>query len=317
MIKNQLQIYQAPLQGFTDFTYRRILADTFGGVDKYFIPYLSYGKGREIKKSQLREVFPENNTGLPVVAQVLFSDSTELLELVNILTDHGHSEINLNLGCPYPMATNKGRGAAWLEKPELLDALLHDLFSKNIQAQFSVKMRAGLTDEQNFKAILGVLNQFPLTEIIFHPRTASQMYTGTANQNSFAEALGISKHPMVYNGDLSSEEDMNEFRKIMPDQNAIMIGRGLLKNPALAIQLKGEIFDEKLLRKKLRDFHDQLMDAYAERLQGGGHLLMKMNQFWEYFSESFGNPRKAMKLIKKSSSILKYNASVVEIFRSL
>jgi len=162
-----------------------------------------------------------------------------------------------------------------------------------------------------------VLNQFPLTEIIFHPRTASQMYTGTANQNSFAEALGISKHPMVYNGDLSSEEDMNEFRKILPDQNAIMIGRGLLKNPALAIQLKGEIFDEKLLRKKLRDFHDQLMDAYAERLQGGGHLLMKMNQFWEYFSESFGNPRKAMKLIKKSSSILKYNASVVEIFRSL
>jgi len=317
MTQNQIQIYQAPLQGFTDFTFRKVLSESFGGIDKYFVPYLSYGKGREIKRSQLREVFPENNVGLPVVPQVLFSDQTELFDLISILIDYGYSEINLNLGCPYPMATNKGRGAAWLEKPDALNEILQALFAKGFPAKFSVKMRAGLTNDQNLKTIIGILNQFPLEEVIFHPRTASQMYTGKANPMLFSEALLGAKHPQVYNGDLFSIVDFQELQSILPEQNFWMIGRGLLTNPALAVQLKGEVFEPKVLRKKLKEFHDQLMESYSARLEGGSHILMKMNQFWIYFSESFENPHKAMKLVKKSSSVLKYNSAVVEIFRSL
>ncbi|MFY9154456.1 MAG: hypothetical protein WAO52_20730, partial [Prolixibacteraceae bacterium] len=61
MTQNTIKIYQAPLQGATDFSYRAAYSRVFGGIDKFFIPYISYGKGREIKKSQLKEVFPENN----------------------------------------------------------------------------------------------------------------------------------------------------------------------------------------------------------------------------------------------------------------
>jgi tRNA-dihydrouridine synthase B len=107
MIQNTLKLYQAPLQGFTDFTFRKVFAESFGGIDKYFIPYLSYGKGREIKKSQVREVFPENNAEINVVPQVLFSDLTELFDLIAILIEYGYSEINLNLGCPYPQGTRR------------------------------------------------------------------------------------------------------------------------------------------------------------------------------------------------------------------
>ena len=95
-----------------------------------------------------------------------------------------------------------------------------------------------------------------------------------------------------------------------------MIGRGLLINPALASQLKGEVFDAKELRKKMKEFHDQLLEAYSSRLQGDSHIVMKMYQFWTYFSESFENPHKAIKLVKKAGSLLKYNAAVVEIFRN-
>jgi tRNA-dihydrouridine synthase len=254
---------------------------------------------------------------LPVVPQVLFSDQAELFDLISILIDYGYPEINLNLGCPYPMATNKGRGAAWLEKPDALHEILQALFDRGFPAKFSVKMRAGLTNDQDFRSIIGTLNQFPLEEIIFHPRTASQMYTGKANPILFSEALLAARHPLVYNGDLFSEADFQEIRTLLPEQNNWMIGRGLLTNPALAAQLKGEVFESKVLRKKLKEFHDQLMESYSARLEGGGHILMKMNQFWTYFSESFENPHKAMKLVKKSSSILKYNSAVVEIFRSL
>jgi len=316
MSQNTIKIYQAPLQGFTDFTFRKVLSESFGGIDKYFVPYLSYGKGREIKRSQLKEVFPENNTGLPVVPQVLFSDQTELFDLISILNDYGYPEINLNLGCPYPMATNKGRGAAWLEKPEALHETLQALFAKGFPAKFSVKMRAGLRNNQDFKAIIDILNQFPLEEVIFHPRTASQMYTGKANPMLFSEALLAANHPLVYNGDIFSKADIQELKVILPEQESWMIGRGLLTNPALAVQLKGEVFEPKQLRKKLKEFHDQLMESYSSRLEGGGHILMKMSQFWTYFSEAFDNPHKAMKLVKKSSSVLKYNSAVVEIFRS-
>jgi tRNA-dihydrouridine synthase B len=316
MIQNTLKLYQAPLQGFTDFTFRKVFAESFGGIDKYFIPYLSYGKGREIKKSQVREVFPENNAEINVVPQVLFSDLTELFDLIAILIEYGYSEINLNLGCPYPMATNKGRGAAWLEKPEALNEVLQELFAKGFDAKFSVKMRAGFTNDQDAKAIFGVLNQFPLEEVIFHPRTASQMYDGKANAQLFADAMPIVKHPIIYNGDILSTSDLETIRTILPEQQSFMIGRGLLINPALAVQLRGEIIDPKQLRTKMRDFHDQLLEEYSSRLAGSGHLLMKMNQFWAYFSESFENPHKAMKLVKKSSSILKYNAAVTEIFRN-
>lgn len=317
MAQNTIKIYQAPLQGFTDFTFRKVFSETFGGVDKYFIPYLSYGKGREIKKSQLREVFPENNGAFPVVPQVLFSDENELFDLVGILVGYGYQEINLNLGCPYPMATNKGRGAAWLEKPDVLNQVLQQLFANNFPAKFSVKMRAGMTDDQDAKAIFEVLNRFELEEVIFHPRTASQMYSGRANPQLFAEALELVKHPLVYNGDLLSESDLQELKGLLPEQDVWMIGRGLLINPALAAQLKGEAAEPKALRKRLKEFHDLLLESYSDRLDGAGHILMKMNQFWSYFSESFENPHKAMKLVKKSSNMLKYNAAVVEIFRDL
>ncbi len=315
-MQQSVKIYQAPLQGFTDFDFRKTLAESFGGIDKFFIPYISFGKGHEIKRSQLREVFPENNSMLPIVPQVLFSDGKELTELVSILTDYGYSEINLNMGCPYPMVTNKGRGAALLGKPEALNELLQQLYTKNSQVKFSAKMRAGMTNDRDAEAVFEVLNQFPLEEIIFHPRTADQMYDGSANPQLFANAVSVVKHPLVYNGDIVSVAGFQELQAILPEQNSWMVGRGLLANPALAAQLKGEVFSPKELREKLKDFHDRIFDNYSSRLDGSGHILMKMNQFWTYFCQSFDNPHKAMKLVKKSTSLLKYNAAVAEIFRN-
>jgi len=53
---------------------------------------------------------------------------------------------------------------------------------------------------------------------------------------------------------------------------------------------------------------------YSEKLEGDGHLLQKMRQFWEYFSFSFSNQHKVFKLIKKSTSVAKYNAAITTIF---
>lgn len=316
-MSDPIKIYQAPLQGFTDFTFRSIYARVFGRIDKYFIPYISFGKGHEIKRSQLKEVFPENNPEQPVVPQVLFSDEHELIELVKILVDFGYREINLNLGCPYPMATNKGRGSAWLQKPDRLEEALQKLYSAEFSAVFSVKMRAGMTNDQDFLPVMKILNQFPLEEVIFHPRTADQMYDGKANPQLFVQAFNMMKHPMIYNGDIFNETDFQLLSGILPAPAGWMIGRGLLSDPFLPGRLKNDQILENQQREKKRIFHDQVLEAYSARLDGSGHILMKMNQFWTYFSQSFNNPHKAMKLVKKSGNMQKYNAAVTEIFNNL
>lgn len=311
-----MKIYQAPLQGSTDFDFRITLAELIGGIDKYFIPYLSYGKGREIKRSQLRDVFPENNTDLPVVPQVLFSDTDELIDLVSILIGYGYQEIDLNLGCPYPMVTNKGRGAAWLTQSAELEQVLTHLFNRDFKVQFTVKMRSGMDDPHESHQIFAILNKFPLGEVIFHPRTADQMYNGKADPQIFAEAQKLVKHPLIYNGDINSVDDLLVLKELLPEQETWMIGRGLLSNPFLARQLKGEVFSRTEIRGTLEHFHQKMFERYSMRLDGMGHILMKMTQFWEYFSHSFDNPHKALKLVKKSKNLQKYNAAVAEIFRN-
>lgn len=174
-----------------------------------------------------------------------------------------------------------------------------------------------MSNPQNAQQVFEVLNQFPLEEIIFHPRTAKQMYDGKGDPSLFAQAIPMVKHPMVYNGDIFSETDLLELKALLPNQHSWMTGRGLLMDPSLALRLNGLVMDDKLRKQKLKEFHDRLFEQYSERLQGSGHVLARMNQFWSYFSQSFENPHKAMKLVKKSSNILKYNAAVVEIFRSL
>jgi tRNA-dihydrouridine synthase len=177
-------------------------------------------------------------------------------------------------------------------------------------------MRSGMDDPNEAVRIFEVLNKFALGEVIFHPRTADQMYNGKANPQIFAEAQKVVKHPLIYNGDISSVDDLLVLKELLPAQDAWMIGRGLLSNPFLARQLKGEEFSRTEMRRTLELFHQKMFERYSMRLDGMGHILTKMTQFWEYFSESFDNPHKALKLVKKSKNLQKYNAAVAEIFRN-
>ena len=107
---NRPKIYLAPLQGFTDVVYRKSYNEIFTGVDAFFIPYIS-AKNNQVLNKYRKEILLENNHQDRVVPQVLAKNSEELIFLTKLLVNHGYSEINLNLGCPYPMVTNRGQGA--------------------------------------------------------------------------------------------------------------------------------------------------------------------------------------------------------------
>ena len=311
------KIYFAPLQESTDFIYRGAHAKFFGCVDKYFAPYIMRQNDGTVKTSHLRDIRAENNQGYPLVPQILAGNSADFSFLTRMLQDNGYNEINWNLGCPYPMVTNKGLGSGLLPYPERIKLILEESLPK-INCKISVKMRTGLQSHDDIFKIIDVLNEFPLSEIILHPRFGKQLYCGEPDEAVFAEVHKTLNHSLVYNGDIESLENLNRISHLFNDIPTWMIGRGILKNPFLPILLKnGRLLEREEKAVILRNFHDEIFLKYSKFLSGSSHLLMRMEKFWSYFCFVFPDPHKTFKRIKKAANVVKYEAAVNENFQRL
>jgi tRNA-dihydrouridine synthase len=313
----QPHIYFAPLQESTDFVYRRAHAKHFGSIDNYFSPYLLVQKDGNLKKSHLRDTLPENCQGYALVPQIMAGNSADFIFLANHLATLGYEEINWNLGCPYPMVTGKGMGSGLLPQPEKIREILEAVMP-SINCRLSVKLRSGMVSGEEIFEVIPVLNDFQLTEVIIHPRIAKQLYTGTPDRELFEKVLGLSKNPVVYNGDIFTSGDFEMVQKQFQSVHTWMIGRGLLKNPFLAAELKGIQLPGREERIVLLErFHEEIYSSYATLLSGQSHLITRMIKFWEYFCFLFPNPHKAFKRVKKSVNQTKYEIAVRDNFLQL
>ncbi|NJO90377.1 MAG: tRNA-dihydrouridine synthase family protein [Chloroflexia bacterium] len=306
----------APLQGITDFIFRKLICTCFKGIDKVYTPFLRLQNDKTLKRAQIVDVLPENNVGVNLIPQILCNNVDDFVFLGGYLSDLGYSEINWNLGCPYPMVAKRKLGSGLLTYPDMINSILETGLPK-VNCDVSIKLRSGYESEEEIFKLLPILNQFPLKELIVHPRIARQMYKGSANVDTVEKSLSIYKGNVVYNGDI---KDINSFSLIKNRLDGIkhwMIGRALISNPFLVeelISLKKIEHVNKIDR--FSAFYNDLYNYYNVSLSGPGHLLNKMQNFWEYFSLSFSNSHKVWKQIKKSKSIEKLNQEVQAIFRN-
>lgn len=141
MEQNIPAIYAAPLQGFTEAAWRNAHEQTFGGVDAYYTPFIRLEKG-EIRNKNKREVLPQQNTVSYLIPQLVASEPEELNQLAGFLASQGYREIDVNMGCPFPLIANRGKGSGILPYPEKVAALL-DAMRQLPEIRFSVKMRLG------------------------------------------------------------------------------------------------------------------------------------------------------------------------------
>lgn len=308
-------IYLAPIQGFTDYIYRKAYSETFTGIDKFFIPYITL-KNKEVLNKYKKEVLPENNPQEKVIPQVLAKDSKELLHLAKFLKVLGYHEINLNLGCPYPMVTNRTKGAGLLPHYNEIRIILSDFFEKE-ELKLSIKLRAGLDSPDELENVIPVLNEFPLTEVILHPRIAKQLYSGNIYTSAFQFAIDNLKHKLVYNGDIFSLSDYTENKEVFPKIDDWMLGRGILMDPLLPLEITEESFSADERITKLKEFHQLVYDEYLLKMDNTGNVLNKMKQFWSYFSYSFPNQKKTFKTIKKTKNLNEFGSSSQKAFYSL
>lgn len=305
-----MKIYLAPLEGITNYVYRKALFECFDGFDKYFIPFIRAKQNLNLSGREKKDLLPENNEGMYAVPQILTRKAEDFIRTVELLGEYGYEEVNLNLGCPSKTVVTKGCGAGFLDRPEELERFLDEIFEK-CDIRISVKTRLGMEDASGFSELMKIYNKFPMEELIIHPRVQKDFYKNTPDLDRFTEAFATSKNPVCYNGDIFCVDDYRRICERFPELGAVMTGRGTLADPALARELRG---GERLTKVEFRKFHDQVYQTYREEVSGDRNVLFKMKELWFYMGPLFTNNKKYLKKIKKSEKCIVYEGAVAELF---
>ena len=108
-----MNLYFAPLEGITTYTFRNTHYEMFGGCDEYFAPFITPTENEKLSIKNMRDILPENNAKAPVV-QALASSSAALVDFTERIKQMGYDEVNINFGCPSGTVVKKGRGAGAL-----------------------------------------------------------------------------------------------------------------------------------------------------------------------------------------------------------
>lgn len=299
----------APMEGVTGHVFRRAHAECFGALDHYYTPFLTPPHvGKHFTNKCLREVDPASNEGLAVIPQLLTRDADEFVWAAGLLAQMGYREVNLNLGCPSGTVVSKGKGAGFLRSPDELEAFLADVCERS-PLSVSVKTRLGLADDAEYERILELYCRLPLAELIVHPRVQRDGYEGMPRREAYGKTLESAPFPVAYNGDIFSAGDMDELLAVYPQTRHVMLGRGVLGNPALPRVLCG---GAPLTAAELRRFHDALFAAYEEEM--GGNAVMRMKEWWLYASCAFADEKSVRRRVRSVRKVGEYRVAVESIF---
>lgn len=320
-----IPLYLAPMEEITGYVFRNTIDEIYGGVDKYFTPFVTPNQNKILKTREGRELIPEHNEGLNVVPQILTNNAEHFLEMYDeTLSSLGYKEINFNFGCPSNTVVKKNKGSGIFRDLYLLDDFLRETFDglKDADVKVSVKTRIGIFDDDDFPDILNIYNKYPISELIIHPRVQKEFYSGKPHMETFDYAYHNAKMPVCYNGDIKTVQDYIDIANKYPDLSGVMIGRGAVANPEVFSNIKHYLSDNTKLdtsnydnidKKKLREFCDSLLSTYESEysvIDG----ISKMKEVWSYLYINFPGCDKSIKNLRKSKSKAEYLGAINEIF---
>ena len=289
-----MELYFAPMEGITDFTFRMLHRKYYGGLDRYYIPFLTPTQHHHLAPKERREVLPEHNPDMLAVPQLLTKNSDDFNWAARELRDLGYGMVNLNLGCPSGTVVPKGKGAGFLAFPDRLDAFLEEIFSADV-LPVSIKTRLGMREPEEFARIMEIFARYPLAELILHPRTREEMYQGPLHRDWYEQARRRFSCPVCYNGELKTVPELTELAQSPAAPQAAMIGRGLIADPALALRFRGGTVKP----GTLEEFDKELGEAYLERFGSRKNALMRMKHLWSYWLQAHPDGAEQWKKMRK------------------
>lgn len=336
-----MKYYFAPLEGITGYIYRQAHHAFYEGADRYYIPFIVPKEKKCLSTKEKNDVLAKHNMGMNAVPQIMTNNSEDFLRIASVLyREYGYSLINLNLGCPSKTVVSKKRGSGFLSQPDRLDIFLDEVCNglDLIGAGLSVKTRIGKDDPEEFLHLLKIFNQYPLSELIVHPRVQADFYKHKPDLDAFLAAYKSAfgaAWELCYNGDIFTIYDYLNLHLRFPALSAVMMGRGLLINPMLAEEIKirengGKEYkldkstvlqrfisekEEKDERKRRYEFSRRLLEDYSSVMSGEKDVLFKMKELWFYMSQDFTEPEKYWKKMKKAQKLTEFESVLNALFR--
>lgn len=277
------------MEGLLDFVLRDILTRV-GGVDRCVSEFIRITNTLLPERAFIR-VVPEllnggrTLAGVPVRAQLLGSDPVCLAENAARLATLGPDGIDLNFGCPAKVVNRHGGGAALLEDPELLTAIVAAV-RRAVPASMpvSAKMRLGFNDDARAVECAQAIESGGASELVVHARTKADAYRPPAYWERIADIRAAVRIPVVANGEIWSVQDALRCRAVSGCER-LMLGRGMVSDPGLALAIRaatasGEPVHAALswptLLPHIADFW-RLVRARLERRQQAGRLKQWLN----------------------------------------
>lgn len=300
----------APMEGITGYAFRRVHAEVFGALDRYYTPFISPlpKVGTPFSKRNSRELDPANNEGFDVVPQLLTNDADRFIWAAGLLADMGYEEVNLNLGCPSGTVVAKEKGSGLLCNPDRLEAFLTNVCERS-PLPVSVKTRIGIANDDEYGELLALFCHCGIAELIVHPRVQKDFYNGAPRQELYGKTLELAPFPVAYNGDIFTLDNYDALLAAYPQTRHVMLGRGIMANPALAREIRG---GEGLAREELKRFHDKLYESYTNDM--GGNAVFRMKEWWGYAKCAFADPPSVHRIMRKTRQANEYEAAARKIF---
>lgn len=274
-------IWLAPLHGITSYTFRNTLCRHFGGIDCFMAPFLPAQPAGKYRKKVWQDIIPENNTALPLVPQLMGNRPDHFVDTVRMLNEQfGYEHFNINIGCPSSPVVRHTRGCGLMPHPDIVEQIVAEVTGKT-PFHISLKMRLGLHHADEGRELLPRLNDYPLDFLVIHPRLGDNLYEGIPDLDTFAEFCQLTQHKIVYSGDIFTVEDYNRLAERFPQVAAWMLGRGLLRNPFLAEEIKGQDTDDK--RERFFAFYQDFIKKLLP-IRGESGTLANLKELWHYFA---------------------------------
>lgn len=173
----------------------------------------------------------------------------------------------------------------------------------------SVKTRIGVEKDDEYGEVLAACCRCHLAELIVHPRLRVDAYRGTPRWEPYGRTLEEAPFAVAYNGDIFDVDDFRRLTSAYPQTRHVMLGRGVLGNPALPRVLCG---GAPLAADELRRFHDALFAAYADEM--GGNAVMRMKEWWLYASCAFADEKSVRRRVRSARKVGEYRVAVESIF---
>jgi tRNA-dihydrouridine synthase len=273
------------------------------------MPFLSPTMHNTLTHKEDRELPMADSVDFCAVPQILTKVPADFLWAAQICADRGYEEVNLNIGCPSGTVVSKGKGAGMLANPVHLDDFFNEVFSKS-PISVSVKTRIGVTDAGEFPQLVEIFNQYPIKELIIHPRTRKDFYKAPIHMDAFEYAYTHCTAPLSYNGDVCNSDDIAAIQAQFPKLERIMIGRGLVGDP-------GMLTRSGTTAESLEAFHTTLTQEYIKAFGSERNAMFRLKENWHHLICRFEGGEKLYKRLRKTTDIHEFRSITTEIFRTL